>query len=1015
MKANIAAKSILWSATIIGMILSVSATASATTITNSINESGQAAQIDTDWTQPIWGSPAAVATSGNDYLVGGTLANPAGDTYNCVRTINNTSPQSFAGDHLILTNSGTLFLKNAGAPCNVNAVIDGGQIIFKGATGTGSARLGGTLQVNLNANTSGGEGGTTGVNFYNLGQDQTGANTHNIALQANVSGNGNLIVNMSAIASGTANTVQISGTNTAFTGSWTNNQGILEIESGSVNPLGSGALTMTLANSTFLNFNTTNALVITNSIFGSGAVGQFNTGTVTLNGVNTYTGTTTVSNGVLQIGANSSISNSALISLTGGTLDASLIGGLVLVSNQQMNCNGSIIGSLTASSSGTLTNILNFNLTPSTNDILNVSGSLTLNDNPNISLALNGSKPNGTYRLINYSGTIQGGGSFTVTPPAGSSETFTLNTSTPGQVNLVVSGAVVHNLTWVGDGSANNWDQTTANWTGNASVFSPGDNVTFNDNGSASPPIHFVLNVAPGSITVSNNTKQYQLGDDSTPYGIVTSGNLTKYGANELDFFTTGNNISGLIDIEAGTLSVGIGGSDGSLGTGSITNNGILQVNLDGGAVAFNSPISGSGSLNIIDTGGSSGATVTIGGNGHNSYTGLTTIGANCQLDIATSNALGSASTGTIVQSGGRLGVVSTVGIMTIAEPMTLNGTGIAVNFGALYVSGSANNVTWAGPITLASDSTIRGVNNSRMNLSNTVLGTNVNLTVVAGNPAVPGGSDANTIITFSNTISLGSGSFTVGDCVGTVTLGGSTNVWSGGTTVNGGTLLVNGTLNGGAVTVTPATTNTPTLGGSGTILGSVTVQSGGVLAPAGNSSISTLTVSNSVALQSGSTNVMELNRASSPNSDQLVANSITISSGVTLIVTNVGAALQAGDTFQLFSPSISGTFAVTSLPTLSSTNLYWDTSLLNSGIIKVASTVPPTPTITSPSVSGMNFILQVASSQSGFNYVLQATPSLAPATWTNISTNAGTGGTLNFTNLITPGTPRQFFRISVQ
>jgi autotransporter-associated beta strand protein len=300
------------------------------------------------------------------------------------------------------------------------------------------------------------------------------------------------------------------------------------------------------------------------------------------------------------------------------------------------------------------------------------------------------------------------------------------------------------------------------------------------------------------------------------------------------------------------------------------------------------------------------------------------------------------------------------------------------------------------------------------MNLSNTVLGTNVNLTAVSGNPGVLGGSDAGTVVTFSNTVSLGTGSFTVGDCVGTVVLGGSTNVWSGGTTVNGGTLLVNGTLNGGAVTVTPATTNTPTLGGSGTILGSVTVQSDGVLAPAGNSGISTLTVNNSIVFNSGSTNVMELNRASSPNSDQLVANSISF--GGTLIVTNAGAALQSGDTFHLFSSvSISGTFAALNLPTLSSTNLYWDTSLLNSGIIKVASTVPTTPIITSPSVSGTDFTLQVASSQSGFNYVLQATPSLAPATWTNIYTNAGTGGTLNFTNLITPGTPRQFFRISVQ
>ncbi|HEY5297154.1 MAG TPA: autotransporter-associated beta strand repeat-containing protein [Verrucomicrobiae bacterium] len=1002
MKTNIQTKSILWGATIIGMILSGGASASADTITNSINQSGSG-----DWTQAIWGSPPAVAASGNDYLVGG----PLGGTFNAVRTINTGStPQSFAGDHLILTNGGTLFLKNAGAACNVNAVIDGGQIIFHGSAGSG-VQLGGTLQVNLNPNTAEGEGGTTGTSFYNLGQDQTGVNTRNILLQANLSGNGNLIVNMGVIASGTLNTVQISGTNTAFAGSWTNNQGTLEIESSSVNPLGSGPVIMTLANNTFLNFNSTNNLVITNSIFGNGAVGQINTGTVTLNGNNTFTGRTTIAAGTLKIGANSSLTNSTIISLTGGaTLDVSAIGGLVMNNdnNQIMaNCNGNVTGNLMVSPN----NALNFNLTSTTNDILNVSGSLTLNGTPALNLMLNGSKPNGTYRLINYSGTIQGGGSFTVVPPAGSSETFTLNTSTPGQINLVVSGAVVHNLIWVGGINAN-WDLTTANWTGDASVFAPGDNVTFNDTGSAASPIDFVLNVAPGSITVSNTAKQYIIGDDSTSFGIVTSGGLIKYGTNELDFFTPGNNISGLIDIEAGTLSIGIGGLDGSLGTGSITNNGILQVNLDGGAVAFNSPISGSGSLNVIDTGGSAGATVTIGGNGHNSYTGLTTIGNQCQLNIATSNALGSTSSGTFVQSGGRLGVVSTVGAMTVAEPVTINGSGLAVNFGALYVSSPGNNVTWAGPITVDSASTIRALNGGRMNFSSAVLGTNVALLSVAGNPATIGGADTSAMITFLNTLSLGaSGSLTV-DGVGTVILAGSTNLWGGGTIVNGGTLLVNGTLNGGAVTVTPATTNTPTLGGSGTILGSVTVRSGGVLAPAGNSGISTLTVNNSVVFNSGSTSVMELNRASSPNSDQLVANSISF--GGTLTVTNVGEALQNGDTFHLFSGG-SGMFAALNLPALSS-SLFWDTSLLNSsGIIKVASNTAPTPTITSPSVSGGNFILQVALSQSGFNYVLQTTPALASATWINIYTNAGTGGTLNFTNLITPGNPQQFFRVSVQ
>jgi len=71
-------------------------------------------------------------------------------------------------------------------------------------------------------------------------------------------------------------------------------------------------------------------------------------------------------------------------------------------------------------------------------------------------------------------------------------------------------------------------------------------------------------------------------------------------------------------------------------------------------------------------------------------------------------------------------------------------------------------------------------------------------------------------------------------------------------------------------------------------------------------------------------------------------------------------------------------------------------------------------PTVQSPAVSGGNFTAQ-STSQVGFNYVLQGTPSLAPATWSNLQTNAGTGGTLNFSVPVTPGDPKRFFRINVQ
>ena len=190
------------------------------------------------------------------------------------------------------------------------------------------------------------------------------------------------------------------------------------------------------------------------------------------------------------------------------------------------------------------------------------------------------------------------------------------------------------------------------------------------------------------------------------------------------------------------------------------------------------------------------------------------------------------------------------------------------------------------------------------------------------------------------------------------------------------------------------------TLTGVGSVSGDVTVS--GTVSPG---PLGTLNFSNSLTLAGAV--IMELNRTNVQNPDMISAATLTF--GGTLTVTNIGDALQAGDSFQLFSGAISGAFAATNLPALSSTNLFWDASKLDSqGILAVALAAP---IILTPSWNGTTLTLRV-NSQTGFNYVLQATPQLAPASWTAIQTNAG-GGLLTFTIPIT-GT-QQFFRICVQ
>jgi autotransporter-associated beta strand protein len=77
-----------------------------------------------------------------------------------------------------------------------------------------------------------------------------------------------------------------------------------------------------------------------------GGLAKLDTGTLTLTGTNTYTGNTSVKSGTLALAVNGSISNSAEISLTNSTIDASkrTDGTLTLAAAQTLAGNGAIVG-----------------------------------------------------------------------------------------------------------------------------------------------------------------------------------------------------------------------------------------------------------------------------------------------------------------------------------------------------------------------------------------------------------------------------------------------------------------------------------------------------------------------------------------------------------------------------------------------------------------------------------------------------------------------------------------------
>lgn len=345
---------------------------------------------------------------------------------------------------------------------------------------------------------------------------------------------------------------------------------------------------------------------------------------------------------------------------------------------------------------------------------------------------------------------------------------------------------------------------------------------------------------------------------------------------------------------------------------------------------------------------------------GVNSYRGTTTVSQG-YLRASSNNALGgTGSQGTTVANGATLELTGNITIPS-TETLTLSGTGVG-NGGALRnVSG---NNTYNGAVQLAADARINSDSGMLTlgALPNSVTGTTQNLTV--------GGAGD---VTMAGAVSLGTGSVTK-DGNGKLFYNNNTgNTYSGGTTVNGGTLVVNN------------------LTGSGTGTGGITVNSGGTLA--GNGFIapnpgSNISITGNLAVGlvgSGSVETLNINLGTNSTFslsgtlhldmfsndagitpgevDRLVftktpgstGNSINLA-GSSLVIGNINNLLESqltvGSQWQLIdwgNLTVTGTFgnltstSVPDLPTLTGGKLWDFSQLYTTGVIGI--TVVPEPT----------------------------------------------------------------------
>jgi len=221
------------------------------------------------------------------------------------------------------------------------------------------------------------------------------------------------------------------------------------------------------------------------------------------------------------------------------------------------------------------------------------------------------------------------------------------------------------------------------------------------------------------------------------------------------------------------------------------------------------------------------------------------------------------------------------------------------------------------------------------------------------------------------------------------------------------------------------STSSTLTLGsgqvirGNGNLAGSLQANAGSTVAP-GETTIGTLTVSNGVVLNGGTT-FMKISKTA--NTNDILRTSGSISYSGTLVVSNILGTLVGGESYKLFSAaSYSGGFG-TIIPAIPGAGMTWNTNnLVVNGTISVVASVLPNPTtnvtVTSVSVVGTNMVVHGTNNNvpnSGFHYVVLSTANITNAltNWTPVFTNTfNANGTFDYTNPIVPGTSRQFLDI---
>jgi fibronectin-binding autotransporter adhesin len=546
-------------------------------------------------------------------------------------------------------------------------------------------------------------------------------------------------------------------------------------------------------------------LTLSGSISGDGGLTKSGSGTLILSASNSYTGTTTVAEGILDLSG--SLDGSADVE-DGATLTGSgRVDGTVTVRDggTLAGAQGSALtmGGLTLDSGANLDVTLG---EASAGGVFTVEGDLTLDGTLTVTQAPGFGA--GVYTIVTYGGDLTDNG-LEVATLDGDFLTG-VQTAQAGEINLVVQG---------GDAAIQFWNGSTTSQagtvTGGDGTWSAGSTENWTDASGTIPQTwgdgFAVFQGAAGTVAIDDDDGDVTV----TGMQFVTSG-----------YVLSGDSIT-LIGDEPATIRVGDGTEAGAATVATI-----------------DSVLAGTAGLEKTDHG-------TLVLSGENTYSGGTTISGGT-LQVSSDANLGDQSGDVAIDDGTLAATASftssrSVTITGAARLSAANGTTLTLA-GAISGTGGLTKIG-AGTLVLSGENSFEGAT-----------------TVSAGTLALNGGSsladDAGLTIAADATVSLGDADETVGSLAGagslalgthSLTAGGddSSSTYSGAVSGTGdlvkagtGTLTLTGAsslagtldVSGGAVDLAGSVAGDAdvadgaTLRGSGSVAGTVTVQDGGTL-----------------------------------------------------------------------------------------------------------------------------------------------------------------------------------------